>query len=112
MRAATIATVLFPFAKAQGATYDESVAGDFSGQGSAPTTFALGVGANLLQARAGAGDFDILHLALPAGGTLESIVLESYSGFRRSFTGIQQGQNWTAGLGFSVNAASLLGWTH
>jgi hypothetical protein len=107
-----IATVLLSLDEAHGATYDESIAGDLSGQGSAPTTLALDAGENLLLARSGAGDFDILHLALPAGGMLESVVLESYSGFRRSFTGIQQGQTWTAGLGFSVNAASLLGWTH
>ena len=55
---------------------------------------------------------DIVDLRVPEYHTLDSIILNSYSGPSQSFLGLQQGRVWTAGTGGGVNPALLLGWTH
>ncbi len=95
-----------------GLAYDESVHGDLSGTPAAPTL--LGIAHVItLTGSAGGGDFDLFKLQLPIGASIDSIVLDSYSGTSRSFMAVQSNTSqWTAGLGGGVNATALLGWTH
>jgi hypothetical protein len=47
---------------------------------------------------------------LAPGTRLTSIYLDSYAGSTFSFSGIQSGPTWTAGLGYGVDPEPLLGW--
>jgi len=97
---------------ARAANYFESSSGDLSGNGAAPTPLSLFHGSNILSATSGGGDFDMLAITIPASHRLDTLALSNYTGSSQSFAGIQTGNMWTAGTGFSVNAAALLGWTH
>ena len=93
--------------------YNEGINGDLSGNPALPTSLGtLGVGANGLIATFGASDFDLFTFTIGPGHQLDSITLNSYGGGGLSFTGIQSGSAWTAGLGGLVNPAGLLGWSH
>lgn len=93
--------------------YLESVKGDLSGNVAAPTPLGpLGVGATTVSATFGGGDFDLFSFILSPGTRLNSITLASYTGSSLSFTALEGGGTWTAGLGGAVNPAVLLGWTH
>jgi hypothetical protein len=98
-----------------GATsYNEANSPDLSDSPSAPTPFPLTVGANTLTGTAGFGDFDLVHITVPAGNTLASLVLDNYSNpFNAvSFVGLAAGATWQAGLDFDVDPTYLLGWAH
>jgi hypothetical protein len=93
--------------------YNEATDGDLSGNTAAPTALgALSLGANNLSATYGAGDFDLFTYTIPAGFRLNSIIVNSFAGGGVSFTGLESGSTWTAGLATSVNPAVLLGWAH
>jgi hypothetical protein len=93
--------------------FDETVDGDLSGNPAVPTSLGtLSLGANALSATFGGGDFDLLTFAIAPGQQLNSITLNSYSGRALSFSGLQGGTVWTAGLGGAVDPTNLLGWTH
>jgi prepilin-type N-terminal cleavage/methylation domain-containing protein len=104
------AAFLAPALAARGADYNEFVAGEISPIPAAPTPFALTLGANLLVASASSSDFDLLQIQIPTDAQLHSIIIESHEGPIRLFTGIEAGPVWTAGVGFNVDPAGLLGW--
>lgn len=99
---------------ADAADYDESVLADLSGNPASPTTISLDLGSNVVRGSAGAGDFDLIHFSIPAGGALESLTLSSYvNPFNGvSFIGLGAGATWQAGLDFDVDPAKLMGWSH
>jgi hypothetical protein len=99
-------------ATAHGDSWNEEFFGDLSNTPESPTPLTILHPANYLTGSIGGGDFDLIALNVPAFHKLESIVLFSYSGASQSFAGLQAGDVWTAGTGFAVNPASLLGWTH
>jgi hypothetical protein len=100
-------------ASAWAVNYDEGVSGDLSNIPSSVTGIgALSVGANALIATSGGGDFDHLGFSIGAGTQLDTIVLTTYGGATQSFTALQNGTVWTAGVGGAVNAAATLGYTH
>jgi hypothetical protein len=110
--AVVVLTLVWP-ANALAVSYDEGVNGDLSGNTALPTSLGtLGIGANSLVATFGGGDFDLFTFTIGAGNKLDSITLNSYGGPSLSFTGLQGGTVWTAGLGGAVNPTNLLGWTH
>ncbi|HTM54073.1 MAG TPA: PEP-CTERM sorting domain-containing protein [Pirellulales bacterium] len=116
LRIALTALLLFVVVSPAGlraADYLESVNGDLSGNVAAPTSLGtLGVGATTVSATFGGGDFDLFSFILGPGTRLNSITLGSYNGTSFSFTALESGGTWTAGLGGAVNPAVLLGWTH
>ena len=109
-----VACATFAFApELYAISYDEGVNGDLSGTPATPTSWGtLDAGGNTLIAAHGAGDFDLLSFSVAPGQALASVVLNSMAGDDRSFAGMQSGAVWTEGLGFAINAANLLGWTH
>jgi hypothetical protein len=93
--------------------YSEGIDGDLSGAVGAPTSWGtLGAGSHSLAVTAGGGDFDLVAFSIPAGASLDSIVLDSYSGPSLSFVGLAGGTTWPTGLGVSIDPSLLLGWTH
>lgn len=92
------------------ADYSEFAAGDLSNNPAAPTLWALDAGANVLAGRTGPGDYDVLRFTIPPGSVLQSIVIGYHEDLSRVFTGLQAGTVWTAGLGFNVDPAPMLGW--
>lgn len=91
--------------------YDESIHGDLSGNPAAPTSLGtLGVGSHTLRAGFFDEDYDLATFTLAPGTYLDSIYLNSYGGSTASFSGLQAGSTWTAGFGFGVDPAPLLGW--
>jgi hypothetical protein len=92
--------------------HNESIHGDLSSVASSPTPLVLEVGANVLSGSTGGGDFDFLTFEVGALQQLDELILDAYGGFSLSFVGLQAGSVWTAGQGFGISAAALLGWTH
>jgi hypothetical protein len=100
-------------ATALAVNYNEATNGDLSGNTASPTSLgALSIGNNTLAATFGAGDFDLFTYTLPAGFRLNSITVNTFTGGGVSFTGLESGNTWTAGLATSVNPTVLLGWAH
>lgn len=62
---------------AAAANFSETVDGDMSNTASAPSLLNLGQGANMLAARTGGSDVDLLRVTLPAWHTLDAIRLET-----------------------------------
>jgi hypothetical protein len=111
--AALLLIIVSSPAHLRAANYNEAVNGDLSGNVASPTSLGtLGVGATTVSATFGGGDFDLLNFTLGPGTRLNSITLNSYTGTSFSFTALESGSTWTAGLGGAVNPAVLLGWTH
>jgi hypothetical protein len=111
--AITLATLLFAVsvARAQVLSYDEATQGDLSGNPAAPADFGtLAVSSHSLKASFVTGDYDLIKFTLAPGTHLDSIFLNSYAGSTSSFSGIQSGSTWSAGLGYDVDPAPLLGW--
>jgi hypothetical protein len=111
--AITLATLLFAVsvARAQVLSYDEATQGDLSGNPAAPADFGtLAVSSHSLKASFVSGDYDLIKFTLASGTHLDSIFLNSYAGSTSSFSGIQSGSTWSAGLGYDVDPAPLLGW--
>src|SRR5262245_41357707 len=98
---------------ASAAMWDESVSGDMSGTGLAPSVLALDVGSNIIRGSFRAGDLDYLAVTVPVGQVLSAIVTGTgnNTGLSRSFIGVQAGPVMTVPPSAS-NAAGLLGWTH
>ena len=106
-----IAAAIFCTKFACAASYSEFVDGELSGNGAAPTAWALGAGANVLVAESSSTDFDILRISVPSNHTLNSLIVEFHEDVNRVFTGVQAGAVWTAGTGFEIDPTFMLGWT-
>ncbi len=98
--------------------YNESVSGDLSNSGLAPTVLTVSLGSNELFGTTGnitAVDRDYFTFAVPAGLELSSIVLlpgtQSLGPLGESFFGVQAGPQVTVSTSAS-NATGLLGWVH
>jgi hypothetical protein len=96
------------------ANYDESEMPDLSDDADHPTTLSLDPGGNTVMGNAGFGDFDLIHITIPAGDSLSSLTLNSYQNpiTFASFVGVVTGTTWTAGFDFDVDPTKLLGWVH
>ena len=96
-----------------GFSYDEGIDGDLSGDMQYPTSLgALMVGSNTVTATSVTGDIEYASLVVPAGITLDQIILQAYSGsFTRSFIAVQAGAEFTEPP-VGTDVANLLGWTH
>jgi hypothetical protein len=68
-------------------------------------------GQNLLVAGTSVGDPDLLRIQVPAGRTLNAIVLAFHEGPNQVFVGMQPGSTWTAGVGNEIDPDELMGWT-
>jgi hypothetical protein len=97
--------------------YDESVGGDFSNDGLAPTMVSLFSGTNQIFGTTGRDpvgpvDRDYFTVTIPTGFTLNSIVeLPGTTAGRVSFLGLQAGNQLTLPTN-TLSAAGLLGWIH
>src|SRR3954471_10305724 len=95
--------------------WDESINGDLSNDRAAPTSLTFTAGTNSVIATsvsAGSGEREYFTFTLPAGYSLTSIVLASYSGLDgTAFIGVQQGTSMTVDP-TSGSPAGLLGYTH
>ncbi len=118
LRAAALAAA-FLAAGAQATTvWDEGVNGDFSGDGLVPSFVALAGGANLIigstgrDALTGLVDLDYFTVAVPAGFTLDSmLLLPGSSGIGGgAFLGMMAGSLFTVPPD-TPTADGLLGWT-
>jgi hypothetical protein len=96
---------------APGASYNEFVDPDLSDNVAAPTTLVLDPGVNSFTATSSVTDSDLIHLVVPAGRTLDSIIVAFHQDENRVFAGVQQGSTWTAGIGFDIDPSVMLGWT-
>lgn len=94
-------------------TYTEAGDGDLSGDRTNPTTFTLTAGANSLTATTATNaDEEYVKVVVPAGHTLQSIFLTSYSNANtKSFIGVQQGSAFTV-TPAAATAADMYGYTH
>ncbi len=93
--------------------WDESINGDFSGNGLAPTLLTLNAGSNAIIGSTGSGDLDYFTFELSAGQTLTSLTVLSntlVSG-QFSFLGMQVGPQVTV-LPSGAGSEALLGWSH
>ena len=93
--------------------WNESVNGDFSNSGLAPTSLTLNAGSNQIIGSTGAGDLDYFTFELSAGQALTSLRVLSntvVSG-QFSFLGMQAGPQVTVSPS-GAGSEALLGWTH
>ena len=88
--------------------YDEAIDGDISGDPNNPTVIDVAEGSNIVCASSTAGDIEYWTITIPEGGTLDEIMLTSFTSQRVGFLAFQEGSNFVPGQG----AANLLGWTH
>ena len=119
--AATAAAVLAASpaiaAKPPGTDYNESIHGDFSSSGLAPTTLDFQLGNNWIEGftgldSAGAIDRDYFTFTLASGQALSFIqVLEGTRSIGLSFIGVQEGDQVTVSPS-GPDATGLLGWYH
>ena len=93
--------------------WDESVNGDLSNNGLAPTSLTLNVGSNQIVGSTGSGDLDYFNFTLSAGQTLTSIRLlnNTLVSGQFSFLGMQAGPQVTVSPS-GAGSQALLGWTH
>lgn len=92
--------------------YDEGVDGDLSNNRLAPTSLLFSAGANSITATSVSGDREYVHVVIPVGTVLSSIVLASYSSLDdTSFIAVQAGTILSEPA-TGTNPANLLGWTH
>ena len=116
LRSASLAVLLaaFTFAPtlARGASYNESVNGDMSGDRLAPSSLSLTPGSNPISGTTITGDLDYLTLHVPAGSQLEAIEAVSYvSTNALAFMGIQAGSTFTTPAD-APDVTVILGYTH
>jgi hypothetical protein len=96
--------------------YDESVSGDLSGLGSAPTLVTMAAGSNVVIGQTGkvgtTVDRDYFYFTVPTGLALTAITPQMGTGVvgGASFLAIQAGNQVTAPVGGPATA--LLGWSH
>jgi hypothetical protein len=105
-------------APATAATWDESVRGDLSGDGLAPSSLTLAAGSNAVIGSFGASgvpdvtDLDYIAVTVPDGFRLDALVLtQLVPGGANSFLGIQAGPRFTVPPS-STDPSALLGWAH
>lgn len=92
--------------------YDEAIDGDLSNDRLAPTSLLFSLGTNSITATSVSGDREYVHVVIPAGTVLSSIVLASYSSLDElSFIGVQAGTILSEPP-TGTNPDNLLGWTH
>ena len=97
--------------------YDESVSGDFSGDGLSPTSVSLGVGSNRVFGSSGRVGFDpdrdYFTVTIPVGYAFVALIELGGTTVNNavSFLGIQGGTQVTVPT-TAVDATGLLGWTH
>ena len=94
--------------------YDESVSGDFSSSGLAPTSVGLLEGSNQIlgtQGSEAAAVRDYVTITVPEGLLLSAITVLDTSLGTRGFLGIQAGSQLTLPPS-TMTAAGLLGWWH
>jgi hypothetical protein len=94
--------------------YDETVSGDLSSSGLAPTLIALSEGSNQILGTQGgeaASVRDYVTFTVPEGLLLSSITVLDTSLGNRGFLGIQAGTQLTLPPS-TMTAAGLLGWHH
>ena len=106
-----ILALAFP-AAASAAVWDESVNGDISGDRAAPSAAVVALGDNLVKGATGRSDLDYLTFTVPAGLTLEAIILDDYESFdQKGFMAVQAGGVFTEPPGASeVEVGNLLGY--
>ncbi len=91
--------------------WDESINGDLSGDGLAPTPFVLDSGTHSLLASTGVGDREYISITIPVGLELSELWLAAYQGTDGvAFVGIQEGPQFTVQQ--ADGPAGLLGWSH
>ena len=112
-RALLSTAVLLAGVDATATNYFEGTAGDLSNARSTPTPVLLSAGDNLIDGQHGAGDLDYVAITLPAGVTLEEIIVQPSTTFAgsRSFIGVQAGPVMTVDPANPV-ISLLLGYTH
>lgn len=112
-RSALLATALLGAFDAAAADYVEATAGDLSNLHGNPTPLTLSVGDNVIDGNHGAGDRDYIAITLPAGATLEAIIVEPGTTFAgtRSFIGVQAGPTMTVDPE-DPDVTQLLGYAH
>jgi hypothetical protein len=96
--------------------YDESISGDLSDSGLAPTPLTVGAGENVVLATYGIGaavDRDYFTFTVPSGLNLAaiSILADQTSDPGTAFIGVQSGPQVTLPV-FPPDAGGLLGWLH
>ncbi len=100
--------------------YNESVSGDLSNAGLAPTVLTVSPGSNELfgttgKSDAGVVDRDYFWFTVPAGSVLSSLVLtpgtQTLGPLGASFIGIEAGPQVTVSTS-ATDATGLLGWVH
>lgn len=97
---------------ANGASYSETVDGDMSGDGLAPSSLSLEFGSNAISGSTVAGDLDYLTIHVLDGGALAAIVLTGFgSTDDLAFIAIQSGTRLTEPAS-GTDVANLLGWAH
>lgn len=118
MAAAAAISIVAAAAPATAAVaYDESVSGDLSNNGLAPTVVTLGLGDNTISGtsgrnQAGAVDQDYFTFTLGANQYLTAIdILQGTVPIGLSFIGVESGNQVTVSP-TTTTAAGLLGWAH
>lgn len=102
-----------------GLVHDESVVGDFSDDGFAPTAFLLRAGMTEIVGTFGASgvpdrhDLDYVSVTVPEGHVLTRLVLlDAYVGGAFSFVALEAGPAVTVPPDNTSVETSLLGWAH
>ena len=99
-------------APAHAFNYNETIGGDLSGDGLAPSTLSATPGVNSLEMTSATGDRDYFSFTVPAGYWLISIIHKSYASTDDlSFFGVQAGSTFTEPP-VGANSTHLLGYVH
>ena len=97
---------------ARAAVYTEELSGDLSNSGSGPSLLNLTLGNNTIGATTLGGDQDYLRLSVPAGGAIQSLTLQTYSGNDGiAFLGLQAGTTFTEHPD-NPDPGGMLGYAH
>ncbi len=92
--------------------YTETIDGDLSGSGAAPTAISLDPGSNVITATSVAGDLEYYTVNVPSGFQLSPLTLVSYVSLDAvAFAAVQSGTTFTE-PNVGTNVANLLGWVH
>lgn len=108
--AVVAATVLA--APALAASYDEGIDGDLSDDRLNPTDLgALSLGSNTVTATSVQNDREYYTFEVPAGWTLDSLIVSAFSGDDIAFVGVQSGTQFTEPAS-GTDVSALLGYSH
>ena len=109
---AALGVALLAAPAARAAVWNEAVQGEISGNRNSPSLLPLTVGTNTITATTGGGDLEYLRLSVPAGGRIDSLTLQDYSGNDGiAFIGLQQGTTFTVDAN-SAAPGDMLGYAH